>query len=480
MRTRVILAVLLGLFLAVPSAAREKKPSERYAEKEAAFLRAIAAKFVWLGDEARKMKLFFFAREAYQEALEYEANNRAARKILGYVRRGREWHLDPSEARKLPEQNQKSDKMLQSEFNRLVKAFEEKKADVGIYVAKKYAGLGKWCAKEGLDEQAKKAFEKSIKFDPDNEDARHGLGYTKVDGKWYTEKQLRALQEAREGRLVNESPSRFEGPLGLRLNKMESAHFRIETVMSVEALREYVKKCEQAYAYFLRDVGEEELTDIWGGRKTTFLVLAGVEQWHRYVDTFGGGSQKEREFTKQCKGTQSPGALHGAQYEGEDGGIATTVDGLVHKTAHFLVWHYWHIRPAWLQEGFAYYYTVKVLDSTQTHCVALGGYDNPAGGFKDWGDSQNWKELIKKEVVEHADPDLRVFHAMTTATLPYNASVKAWSMISWLFDKHREKFMQWLVAVGQETEQAKAFEEIFGWMFEEVDEQWRAYVKENY
>jgi hypothetical protein len=330
-----------------------------------------------------------------------------------------------------------------------------------------------------LNDQARKAWEKAVIKDPENAEARQGLGYEKVDGQWLTEKQKRAREEAKEGKLVNESPSRFESGLGLQLNKMESAHFRIETVYPVAVLKDFVKNCETTYAYFLRDVGEPEIKDVWSQR-AFFLVLDGAEQWHRYVDTFMAGSEREKEFTKQCHGSNSDASITGAKY-GDEGNMATTIDGLVHSTTHFLVHHYWNIDLAWLKEGFAYYYTVKVLESTRYHCIALGDYNSPSGGMKDWGQSENWKDLVKKEVLEAADPDLRMMYKVQTKDLQYNQSVKAWSMISWLFDKHRETFLVWLQAVGNGgKDQEASFKEVFGWSLEEVDNEWREYVRENY
>lgn len=482
MRRSVLVFAFLAVVVAIPALAKDRrKPSEQYADKEKAFLRAVAAKYVELAAQGRKLKLFQFAREAYEEALKYEENNRDARKWLGYVRKSSGWVIDPAEAKKMPEQNQKPQNMHQSDFDKLVKKYRESEKKVGLYVGRKYSGLGKWCDKEGLSDQAKKAWEKAIRFDPDNEVARTGLGFKLVDGKWRTEKQIRAIKEAKEGRLVNDSPSRYEGPLGIKLNKMESAHFRIETVYAPDDLREYVKNCEQAYAYFLRDVGEEELKAVWSS-KAFFLVLDNQEQWHRYVDLFTGGSDRQKNFTKQCKGSSADPSLHSAQYMGADGDHAGVIDGLVHRTSHFLVHHYWNItNQAWLKEGFAYYYTLKMLESTRWHCLALGDYNNPGGGMKDWGESQNWKELLKEQVLGHGDPDVRMFHAQPISDLQFQASVKSWSMITWLFDKHREPFMKWLTAVGREgRKQEEALHEIFGWSFEELDKEWRDYVRENY
>lgn len=481
MRPRSILIALALLVFALPGFAREqKKPSELFAEKEAAFLRAIAAKYVDAGDTLKKEKLSQYARMIYEEVLTFEVNNKSARKSLGYVRKGREWVLDPDEAKKLPNSNSRPQGISEQLFKEQAqRRYEEVKAKADEYAAKKYAGLGTWCEREGLHDQARKAWEKAVVKDGDNAVARKGLGYEKVNGEWLTEKQKRAREEAKEGKLVNDSPSRFESGLGIKLNKMESAHFRIETVYSVDILKEFIKNCETTYAYFLRDVGEPEDKDVFG-RRAFFLVLDGVEQWHRYVDQYVGGDERNKEFTKKCQGSAGDPSLNAARY-GEEGNLASTIDGMVHRTTHFLVHHYWKIDHAWLKEGFAYYYTVKVLESTHSHCVALGDYNSPTGGLKDWGESANWRDLIKKEVLEAGDPDLRMIYKVQTKDLQYNQSVKAWSMISWLFDKHREKFLLWLKAVGQEgRDQEEVFKAVFDWSLEEVDIQWREYVRENY
>lgn len=465
------------LLLAAVVVAKEEKPSERYAEKEASFGRAVAAKYIELAEEGKKRKLFQFAREAYQEALAYDENNRDARDQLGYVRRGREWVLEPSEA-KIPEQNTRDQKMTDTAFDKLVREYRELEEKTKVYAGRKYAGLGTWCEREGMHDQAKKAWEKAIRLDPDNEDAREGLGYVKVDGQWITEKQKQAREEAKEGKVVQDS-SKYEGPLGIKLNKMESGHFRVETVYPLDELRDDVKTLETCYAYFLRDVGESPDKDLWG-RKAFFLVLGGPDQWNRYVDVFDSGSSADKAFLKKLQGSLNAPGLFGVQHEG-DRGHDTTLDGLVHKCGHMLAYHYWNIDHAWLLEGFAYYYTVKVLNSTRTHCTARGGYANPGAGEKDWGDSENWKELVKKDVSGHADPDLRMFYGQPISELQYNASVKAWSMISWLFDKHREKFMKWLELVGRGGKsQEEAMKEVFGWSFEEIDIEWRKFVLETY
>jgi hypothetical protein len=396
------------------------------------------------------------------------------------VRRGRGWVLDPGEDN-LPQKNQKDNKTTQATFDGYVRDYEEQKEKTEIFVGKKYAGLGKWCDKQGLRYQKVKAFENALKYDPDNEDARKGLDFVKVDGKWRTKKQVEAMKEAKEGKLVNDSSSRYESALGLKLNKMESGHFRIETVFPVKTLKEYIKNVETSYSYFVKDIGLEPDADIFGGRKASFLVLGTKAQWDRYVDHFVAGGPRQREFTKKLKGSRNVVQLTAALYEGEKGDLKTTIDQLVHGTGHFMPYAQWGITQAWLGEGFAFYYTQKVLNTTRTHCTSLGDYNRAFSGEKDWGQSENWKPLLKAEVLKHADPDIRVFYGQRMGELQFNASVKSWSLITFLFDKHREKFMKWTEAVGREGRHPEeAMKEILGWTFEELDIAWREFVKENY
>ena len=59
-------------------------------------------------------------------------------------------------------------------------------------------------------------------------------------------------------------------------------------------------------------------------------------------------------------------------------------------------------------------------------------------------------------------------------------AVKAWALITWFFDHHRESFMRWLAAVADGMDQSEAFEEFFGKKMEDLDREWRDYVLENY
>jgi tetratricopeptide (TPR) repeat protein len=471
-----LIALLLAAILmpADVTAREEKRPSEVFAEKEKKFGAAVGSRYVGLAKWDLKNLLFQFAIMDFETALEYDPRCKDARKYLGHTRRKGEWVVDPAKAPK-EKQNKKPQNWTDTDMKKLLKERDELVEGVKGYAADKYAGLGMWCRKKGLDLQAKKAFELALKNDKDCEKARKAMGHVCIDGEWLTPKQAQARKEAKEGRFV-EDGSQWESALGLRLKKAESGHFRIETVLTGAELKRYIKECETTYAYFLRDFGRSPTKEVWPGRKARFLVLATTPQWHKYVDVFG---TSDKEFTKTMKGSTNRPGISGAQYQGAEGSVEGTVDMLVHRTAHFLVFHELGLQQCWIQEGFAYYYTLKVLNSTNTHCVARDPYSNVRND-KGWGDSNNWKDLIKAAVRDGEDFDLRQLLGLKITGMKQPQAVKAWSVITWFFDHQKEAFMKWLDLVAGSMNQEKAFKECFGKSLEELDKEWREYVLENY
>ncbi len=454
--------------------AETKRPSEIYAEKEEKFLRSIGARYGDLGEWCSRNKLWLFAKQNSEKALEFDTNQKEAREYLGFMRRGRSWVKDP-EAPTRKEQNEYATGQKLA-FEKLVKEYEEKKAELMAWEAGKYADLGIWCRKRRLELQARKAFEHCLKLDPDNEKTRKALGHVRIDGEWLTPEQSQARKDAATGKMVTEGQSTFERQTGMKLNKIESGHFRIESPFGKDALDEYVKGCETVYAYFLRDLGEDVLKKVFR-EKINHLVLENKEQWHAWVDRNFSGSAQRKEFTKKTAGNVGTSTSIGHRME--NGGIPLDVDSLVHKTTHMLVQEHLHLNQSWIKEGFAYYYTVKVLNSTRCYCVAWDEYSNVRND-QGWGDSNNWKELLKGEVQSGADFDLRTICGLKLEQMKLPQAVKAWGLISWFFDHNKEKFMAWMKDVAAGDSQEDAFQKHFEKTFEQLDAEWRDYVKENY
>jgi hypothetical protein len=162
-------------------------------------------------------------------------------------------------------------------------------------------------------------------------------------------------------------------------------------------------------------------------------------------------------------------------------------DMIVHTAIHQLNRIVWRLgERAWLDEGLAYYYTLKVLESCLTHCVALkkGDYANghvDEGGVKEWGDPANWKPIIKGLAQKKNDTALRAVISLPITKLLFQDTIKAWSVQSWLMDLDREKFIRMVDQLKDPAaKQDVVIQDVWGKGLEDIDLEWQAYVKKCY
>jgi hypothetical protein len=204
------------------------------------------------------------------------------------------------------------------------------------------------------------------------------------------------------------------------------------------------------------------------------------------VDQFSNA--KDKQWTKESNTCRDLVGFRAGTLRVETAEHVDTRDPLLHHAAHFLNWYVWKTtKYAWLDEGLAYYYTVKVQETTRTHCVAKEEADyakGPAvGGAKDWTVSERWKPYLKTLVQKKGDEELRKILNVPLATLDLPSSVKAWGVVSFLMDTRREKFIELMKALGakpaSETVES-VFERVFATSVEALDKEWRAYAVRAY
>jgi len=74
---------------------------------------------------------------------------------------------------------------------RLEEAYAERLVSVaGSTSADVWFALGDWAAGKFLNEKARAAFRRALKFDPNHADARRALGYNRFEGEWLTDEQI--------------------------------------------------------------------------------------------------------------------------------------------------------------------------------------------------------------------------------------------------------------------------------------------------
>jgi hypothetical protein len=146
----------------------------------------------------------------------------------------------------------------------------------------------------------------------------------------------------------------------------------------------------------------------------------------------------------------------------------------------------WSIRGrhAWVDEGLAYYYTLKVLESTSTYCVALkkGSYEKPGdeGGIKKWDDAANWKSKIKDLVKAKNDVPLRTLIYQPITTLEFQATVKSWCILTWFMDKDRDKWMSTMEQLKDASKSEDVLQAVWEKGLEELDDDWHKWVIKTY
>jgi len=73
--------------------------------------------------------------------------------------------------------------------------------------------LAKWCKANGLSQRMRKEFEQVILFEPDNEEARAGLGHKQIGGKWRTPEEQQPAPPVKEpGKDPAKDPAKPAGP----------------------------------------------------------------------------------------------------------------------------------------------------------------------------------------------------------------------------------------------------------------------------
>jgi hypothetical protein len=91
-----------------------------------------------------------------------------------------------------------------------------------------------------------------------------------------------------------------------------------------------------------------------------------------------------------------------------------------------------------------------------------------------------WKQLVKSQVVGMGDKSLIALSRNGLNELDFRDLAKCWSLMEWLIAKRREKFVALVDKLKVKTDFRKAVEDVFGITAEQLDKEWRDYVRNTY
>lgn len=474
-RIALVLALVAGA-----AAAQDDKSKQEYQTRLDGLQKKCARSVADVGTWVAGKKMFNLAIPCWEKAITLEPDNTAARKGLGFKKQGDAWVQDPSvtvkRGKEAPAAQQAA---IEDEC-------QKRLAKIDKTAGEDFYQLGKWAKGKKMDAEAEQGFRDAISWDGEHEAARKELGFAKENGVWVSADD-KAQREAAKQKLAGAGEgdewtdeTDVEKALGVKLNKRKSARFQIWARFDQKELKETMRLAETTWVEF------HKLMEIPDGQDAAppplDLVLLDSQALHEaYVDKLSGFSEDRKVWGKKMGGVMSLTPPR-CECQCEAGGAEYGKDFAIHATTHMLWGNYVGgevtNRYAWLYEALAYYMSAKIHNSASTECIAQGTGGGP--GPKSFGLPVGWKDLTKKAIKDGTDPDIRATLNATVNTLSVARTVKAWSLLDWIFTTRKKEFFKFLSALQAGTDQEKALKETFGMDMGELQAEWAKWALATY
>ncbi|MCE9634610.1 MAG: hypothetical protein K8T90_02805 [Planctomycetes bacterium] len=458
-------------------------PVDLFAAKSGDVGRAAAAKLWPAVESARRAQLFAFAIREARRVVELDPEHKGARAVLGQARREQSWAEDPAVVAKNPRTNYPAKAPGLEEAAGLERHWVKELAAARSAAAGAWATFGDELARKLESAGADRAYRCAIAIDTDCAKARAALGYFRWKGLvWLTEAQVRAVDAACTAQRVDVA-SPCDDAFGLKLWKVETPHFRIESRMDPSRLTEFAKWLETAYAVHLCDIGREPTAQVFQSI-VRMVVCENETEWNTWINQF---VPWDKEFNRKLDGCWSDTYAYGMKPP-SDGSDETRRDHLVHRAVHAVnkvaLGQSW---PSWIDEGLAHLTTIRVQGMTKTWCLAPNKSEyaklaQPGAGKAGWVDMAEWRANVRTSALARDDTPLRTLVCQPFPSLGFGAVLKAWSMLDYWREDDPESFRDLLPKMRGVKDQSGAaiVEKHFGRSLEDIDEGWRRWVLRTY
>jgi hypothetical protein len=329
-------------------------------------------------------------------------------------------------------------------------------------------------------------------------------GLVKKDGRWMTEREAREMEglvEYKGGWVRKEELESFRlrdaliEAAGVPLNAVQSERFQVFGVYTKAELQQVLEDAEKTYAEFAGIFGvktEERLfndIDTRAPSRCTIVVLEKDAQYQKFIDGFlrvherlKKNTASERiELWRRQKGfhTLDPDCwIVGYQFPYPKEHTRHTV---VHKLSHMLLQRWKNKGTAWtnwwLQEGLGEVQEVNAFGSCLVYCITSGYGQTPG---EDKGITESWKSEAKMMAAGGGDRRLQDLFVLNLNDLEPHDLVKCWSFVHYLLALDREKFARMTVELKSRKPASEVVPALYGQSLDQLDGQWREFVKRTY
>ncbi len=372
-----------------------------------------------------------------------------------------------------------------------------------------------------LHSRLRKLYRRILRLDKNNEEARRGLGYVKVGGKWLTRAEARrrkkeeeaarakaeAARKAREEKLAR--LKRAQGDVGLQVEmnreRDQADAKKLSSVLGTEMHVATSKRISIAATFdkegilTLLELGERALSEVCKdlGLKPAYnpgrAGYRGVYH-HYYVlpsdrktmlkyirDTFGGISDAFFKFLMRGRGSGlSADAARPYAVSVLRRGLDRK-DVLLHNLGHCVVESQGGtgVAPPWLFEGFGMYMSIRFLGNTGTTCTTVTKYAASMEIAKKH-EAGSWGLLAKEQVNKKFYPRFVTLCVKKLNRLDAKDLARAWSICRFLMEKHPKKFRNFMRYTGTKLEiQVRALQVALGMKPADLDKAVDQFVLDN-
>ena len=378
--------------------------------------------------------------------------------------------------------------------------------------------LGEWMSPAERDRRKADASEAEMrakglvkhdgKWVTPEDQAKLEQGLVKHDGKWMTPDEVKEAEgyvRYKGGWVKKEELDRiryqdlYKEMMGIDVEVAFSPHFAAVGPFSPAELASICAGAEQVYTEFLQIFGLGPGTSLFSGaeedsdRSRCHLVYAQKPiDYARFVEAFAekypvNMPPDRARLVKTTKGfyeVYPSCTIVGYMFPNTFEQVRASV---MHKASHVLLMRYKYASgfyPWWLIEGLGTYQEINAIGRCDTYCITEKGYavspDQNGGANQKWSGMSEWKQVVKMQVAGRGDKGLIRLGRMGLNELDYRDLAKCWSLCEWLIKQDREKFVALVEKLKARVDIQKATVAVFGKPPEQIDKEWREYVRANY
>jgi hypothetical protein len=422
----------------------------------------------WFSEDARwaeRVDLHAEATLDYRLSMAYDADNRLARRGLGWYRRGNQWNWDPS--RSIPGDTLEEHREDHGE------EYEARRRERFLRIAAEFEQLVGWAMERDMERGARWICAHMVTLLPDHPDARRALGYVRSPQEtWIFRGDVARIRDASGGRALE-----GRGPLAertrLRLAGRESEWLRVEGQASTQEVAAAVAHGEAAHALFVEmfQPEPEQLGQVHVG------LFSDKEGLRTFVDaTNPEETEEERErLVRQYACLHSHVDDYYAIVDWGDHGHR--LDGVIWYMIRQRLRGFNPAAPRypWLLQGLSAVFTLRLAGSAHYYIIGQGTLNRSLARLSD---PRFWP-LRVRALVATAEAPLLPLLVRSTDFNSFSADdlALAWSLCTYLLREHPSAMRLFLRELDAEGDAVDLLCRATRRTPEELEEGWHAWIR---